>query len=58
LVSDRWGGYNFFCGIRQICWTHLKRDFKAISAVGGSIGKIEASRKSPDSRSKAGKYEA
>ena len=40
LVSDRWGGYNFFCGPRQICWAHLKRDFKAISEAKGSIGKI------------------
>jgi transposase len=40
LVSDRWGGYNFFCGLRQICWAHLKRDFKAISEGKGSIGKI------------------
>ncbi len=40
LVSDRWGGYNFFCGIRQICWAHLKRDFKAISEAKGAIGKI------------------
>jgi len=40
LVSDRWGGYNFFCGVRQICWSHLKRDFKAISEAKGAIGKI------------------
>jgi len=40
LVSDRWGGYNFFCGVRQICWAHLKRDFKAISEAGGELGKI------------------
>jgi len=40
LVSDRWGGYNFFCGIRQICWAHLKRDFKAISEAKGAIGKV------------------
>jgi len=40
LVSDRWGGYNFFCGVRQICWAHLKRDFKAISETNGAIGKI------------------
>jgi transposase len=40
LVSDRWGGYNFFCGVRQICWSHLKRDFKDISEAKGSIGKI------------------
>ena len=40
LVSDRWGGYNIFTGIRQICWAHLKRDFKAISETGGELGKI------------------
>jgi transposase len=39
LVSDRWGGYNFFGGARQICWAHLKRDFKAISQAKGSPGK-------------------
>ena len=40
LVSDRWGGYNFFCGVRQICWAHLRRDFKAISEAKGAMGKI------------------
>ena len=40
LVSDRWGGYNIFGGIRQICWAHLKRDFKAISEAEGDLGKI------------------
>ncbi len=40
LVSDRWGGYNFFRGIRQICWAHLKRDFKAISEAAGELGRI------------------
>ncbi len=40
LVSDRWGGYNFFWGVRQICWAHLKRDFKAISEVQGAMGTI------------------
>ena len=40
LVSDRWGGYNFFRGIRQICWAHLKRDFKAISEATGELGRI------------------
>jgi len=40
LVSDRWGGYNCFSGIRQICWAHLKRDFKAVSEASGSLGKI------------------
>ncbi len=40
LVSDRWSGYNVFDGIRQICWAHLKRDFKAISETKGAIGEI------------------
>jgi len=40
LVSDRWGGYNVFCGVRQICWAHLRRDFKAISEARGAMGKI------------------
>lgn len=40
LVSDRWGGYNFFDGPRQLCWAHLKRDFKALSEVAGPMGRI------------------
>lgn len=40
LVSDRWGGYNFFRGLRQLCWAHLKRDFKAISEIQGPMGHI------------------
>jgi len=40
LVSDRWGGYNFFRGVRQICWAHLKRDFKAISEAQDALGRI------------------
>ena len=40
LVSDRWSGYNIFAGARQICWAHLKRDFKALSELKGAIGKI------------------
>ena len=40
LVTDRWGGYNFYKGLRQICWAHLKRDFKAISEADGRLGKI------------------
>ncbi|MFQ5633123.1 MAG: IS66 family transposase [bacterium] len=42
LVSDRWGGYNFFKGLRQICWAHLKRDFTAISEAGGRLGQVGA----------------
>ncbi len=40
LVSDRYNAYNFYKLIRQICWAHLKRDFKAISETKGAIGKI------------------
>jgi len=42
LVSDRWGGYNFFEYLRQLCWAHLKRDFKAISEANGRLGEIGA----------------
>jgi transposase len=38
LVSDRYNAYNFYKLIRQICWAHLKRDFKAISEGRGAIG--------------------
>jgi len=40
LITDRWGGYNFFEFARQICWAHLKRDFNAVSEAGGKLGKI------------------
>lgn len=40
LVSDRWNVYKTYVGIRQICWAHLKRDFKAISESHGPLGKI------------------
>ena len=40
LVTDRYNAYNYYKFIRQICWAHLKRDFKAISEAKGSLGKI------------------
>src|SRR4030042_4741665 len=40
LVSDRYNAYNFYKLVRQICWAHLKRDFKAISEARGETGKI------------------
>jgi transposase len=40
LVSDRYNAYNFYAFIRQLCWAHLKRDFKAISEAKGDIGNI------------------
>jgi transposase len=40
LITDRYNAYNFYSLIRQICWAHLKRDFKAISEAKGELGKI------------------
>ena len=40
LHSDRWSGYNCFGGLRQLCWAHLKRDFKALSEAKGKMGRI------------------
>ena len=40
LHSDRWNGYNWFAGLRQLCWAHLKRDFQGLSERGGFIGRI------------------
>lgn len=39
FVTDRYNAYDFYEFIRQICWAHLKRDFKAISEAGGKLGK-------------------
>jgi transposase len=42
LTVDRFGGYRWFKGLRQFCWAHLKRDFRAISEFEGpgqAIGK-------------------
>jgi len=40
LHCDRWSGYNCFAGRRQLCWAHLKRDFKALSEAKGNMGRI------------------
>ena len=40
LHCDRWSGYNCFTGRRQLCWAHLKRDFKALSEAKGKMGRI------------------
>ncbi len=40
LNSDRWNAYSYYEGLRQICWAHLKRDFKAIGESDGRLGKI------------------
>jgi transposase len=41
--SDRWSAYNYLdtC-LRQVCWSHLKRDFQAFVDVGGEAGRIGA----------------
>jgi transposase len=40
VVSDRWSAYS---GVpaqrRQLCWAHLKRDFKAMEEAGGKAGR-------------------
>lgn len=40
LNSDRWNGYSYYEGLRQICRAHLKRDFKAIGEADGRLGRI------------------
>ena len=40
LVTDRYGSYNFFKGVRQFCWAHLLRDFKKMSEEKGEGGKL------------------
>jgi transposase len=40
LHCDRWSGYNCFAGLRQLCWAHLKRDFKTLSEAKGNMGQI------------------
>jgi transposase len=40
LHCDRWSGYNRFAGSRQLCWAHLKRDFKAMSEAKANMGRI------------------
>lgn len=40
LNCDRWSGYNCFEGLRQLCWAHLKRDFKGLSEANGNMGRL------------------
>lgn len=40
LVTDRWGAYNSYTGLRQWCWAHLRRDFTAFSELKGKAGEI------------------
>lgn len=37
VVSDRWSAYNWLLTLlRQLCWSHLRRDFQAFVERGGS----------------------
>lgn len=37
LGTDRWAGYNWYdLGLRQICWSHLTRDFQSFIDRGGA----------------------
>jgi transposase len=40
LVTDRYGAYRFYTGLRQWCWAHLRRDFVAFSELKGKAGEI------------------
>lgn len=41
LVSDRWSGYVWYSAERrQVCWSHLKRDFEKLVEAGGEIGAL------------------
>ena len=40
LGSDRWTAYHVHTGRRQICWSHLERDFHAMSEYKGKAGRI------------------
>lgn len=51
ITSDRYAAYNYFdSGSRQLCWSHLKRDFTKVSEkedkVCARIGKILLSEES------------
>ena len=40
LGSDRWTAYHVHVGRRQICWSHLERDFHAMSEYKGKARRI------------------
>ncbi len=41
LTTDRWSGYNWFdLGLRQLCWSHLTRDFQGFIDRGGIGGEL------------------
>lgn len=41
VVSDRWSGYSWVAPKRrQVCWSHLKRDFEKLVEAGGELARI------------------
>jgi transposase len=41
LISDRWAAYDWYDpGLRQLCWSHLTRDFQGFIERGGVGGRI------------------
>ena len=41
LTTDRWSGYNWFdLGLRQLCWSHLTRDWQSFIDRGGESERI------------------
>lgn len=41
LTTDRWNAYNWYdVGMRQLCWSHLTRDFQGFIDRGGEGGRI------------------
>jgi len=41
LVTDRWSGYLWYSAERrQVCWSHLKRDFEKLVEAGGELGRL------------------
>lgn len=43
LVTDRWGGYNWVdLALRQLCWSHLTRDWQSFIDRGGESARIGA----------------
>jgi transposase len=41
LITDRWAAYDWYDpGLRQLCWSHLTRDFQGFIERGGVGGRI------------------
>jgi transposase len=41
LTTDRWSGYDWYDkGLRQLCWSHITRDFQGFIDRGGEGGRL------------------